>query len=191
MTLEERIERIVCAGEIELAGEAYAGMYELNDVKSIKKFILDNLRKIYINLSVGNKITLSHNSAGKLALHWKDGEAYQKSIVHIPQIIENMQFLEEMRPDKENAGFDNYSYYVTPAKVGGESYTILSTVGRVEQEIYYDHNIFKGRPEEVFAKAKNETVEPKYNRLNKILQNTKNDSRDPILVATRETSAIC
>jgi len=173
MTLEERIERIVCAGEIELAGEAYAGMYELNDVKSIKKFILDNLRKIYTNIDTGNKITLSHNSAGKLALHWKDGEAYQKSIVHIPQIIENMQFLEKMRPDKENAGFSSYSYYVTPVKIYGESHTILSTVGHKGKEIYYDHNIFNGRPEEIFAKAKNEAVEPKYDRLNKILQNIK------------------
>jgi len=158
MTLEERVERIICASEVELAGEAY---------------ILNNLRKIYTNLSTGNKITLSHNSAGKLALHWKDGEAYQKSIAHVPRIIESMQFLEEMKPDKEGASFENYSYYITPANIASESYTILSTVGRVEQEIYYDHNIFKGTPAEVFAKAKSETSDKKYHRLNKILQDTK------------------
>jgi hypothetical protein len=172
VTLEERIDRIIHTGEIELAGEAYKGKYELNSVKSIKNFILNNLRKVYTNLGTGYKITLSHNSAGKLALHWKDGDVYQKSIAHIPQIIENMQFLAEMKPDKKNASFDNYSYYITRVNIGGESHTILSTVGRKRQEIYYDHNIFKETPKEVFAKAKNETSYPKYSRLNEILQDT-------------------
>jgi len=83
-----------------------------------------------------------------------------------------MQFLEKMSPDKnkENPKFDNYSYYITPANIDGESHTILSTVGRVEQEIYYDHNVFRGTPKEVFERAKNETCDPKYDRLNKILQ---------------------
>jgi len=170
MTLEERINRIICASEIELDGEAYIGKYELNSVKSIKDFILGKLRRTYINLSTSNNITISHNSAGKLALHWKDGEVYQKTIAHIPQIIEKMQFLEEMKPDKENASFDNYSYYITGINIDGELHTILSTVGRKRQEIYYDHNIFKGIPKEVFTKAKNETDNPKYSRLNEILQ---------------------
>jgi len=113
VTLEERIDRIIHAGEIELAGEAYRGKYELNNMKSIKDFILDRLRKIHTNLSTGDKITLSHNSAGKLALHWKDGDAYQKSIAHIPQIIENMQFLKEMPPERDDAKYEKYSYYVS------------------------------------------------------------------------------
>ena len=99
MTLEERINRIVHTSEIELVGEAYKGKYELGNRKSITRFILDKLRKIYTNLATGNKITLSHSSAEKLATH--SGEAYQKTIAHIPQIIENMQFLEEMPPDNK------------------------------------------------------------------------------------------
>jgi len=170
MTLEERIIRIICASEIELAGEAYVGKFELNNAKSIKKFILDNLRKVYMNLSIGSKITLSHDSAGKLAIQYKDSEAYQKSIAHIPQIIENMLFLENMKPSKENAKYDKYSYYITPVKIDGESYTVLSTVGHKGQEIYYSQNLFKGRPEEVFAKAKNEASDTKYSRLNEILK---------------------
>jgi hypothetical protein len=39
VTLEERIDRIFNTGEIELAGEAYKGKYELGDGKSMKKFI--------------------------------------------------------------------------------------------------------------------------------------------------------
>ena len=176
MTLEERIDRIIHVSEIELAGEAYKGKYELNNGKSIKKFILDKLRKVYTNLNTGDKITLSRESANKLSGHLKDGDIYQKSLAHIPEIIENMQFLEEMPPDKdkENPKFDNYSYYITPANIDGQFYTILSTVGRKRQEIYYDQNIFNGTPEEVFAKAKNEINDPKYRRLNEILQDTDN-----------------
>ncbi|MDR2594712.1 MAG: hypothetical protein LBC87_08085 [Fibromonadaceae bacterium] len=178
MTLEERIDRIVHTSEIELVGEAYEGKYELNNGKSIKKFILDELRKIYTNPNTGNKITLSHDSAGKLAIQYKDSEAYQKSIAHIPQIIENMQFLEEMKPSKENSKYDKYSYYITPVNIDGQSHTILSTVGHKGQEIYYSQNVFKGTPEEVFAKAKNEMNDTKYSRLNKILKDIDNKNGD-------------
>jgi len=190
VTLEERIDRIFNTSEIELAGEAYKGKYELGNMKSIKCFILGRLRKIYTNLGTGDKITLSGNSAGKLATRWKNGEAYQKTVAHIPEIIEKMQFLEEMKPDKNDASFDKYSYYVTPAKIDGESHTIFSTVGYKGQEIYYDHNVFKGTPKEVFAKAKNATNSKKYDRLNKILQDTEKDSRGQIPVVAGETSAI-
>ena len=171
MTLEERIDRIFNAGEIELAGEAYKGKYELSDGKSIKKFIREKLRKIYTNLSTGNKITLSRESANKLSGHLKDGEAYQKSLVHIPEIIENMQFLEEMSPDEDvvNPKFSNYSYYITPVNIDGKPHTILSTVGYKNGEIYYDQNVFKGTPKQTFTKAKT-TDNAKYSRLKEILK---------------------
>jgi translation initiation factor IF-1 len=178
VTLEERIDRIFNTGEIELAGEAYKGKYELNNVRSIKGFILKKLRKVYINLSTGDKMTLSHDSAGKLAIQYKDSEAYQKSIAHIPEIIENMQFLEEMKPSKENAKYDKYSYYITPVKIDGESHAVLSTVGHKGQKIYYSQNVFKGTPKEVFANAKNETCDTKYSRLNEILKDVYNKNGD-------------
>jgi len=97
MTLEERIDRIIRTGCIELEGEAFEGKFELNNGKSIKRFILDKLRlndkgknKVYTNIDTGEKISISGNSAGKLASHYKYGETYQKIIAHIPQIIENM-----------------------------------------------------------------------------------------------------
>jgi hypothetical protein len=37
--LEERIECILCAKELELDGEAFRGKYELNDRKSIMDFL--------------------------------------------------------------------------------------------------------------------------------------------------------
>jgi len=170
MTLEERINRIICASEIELAGEAYFGKYELNDVRAIKKFILGKLRGKIKNLDTGNNITISKQSALKLAGHIKDGETYQKIIAHIPQIIKNMQFLDETKPEKENASFSNYSYYITRANIAGELHTILSTVGYKGQEIYYDQNVFKGTPEKVFKEAKIST-DNKYSRLKEILKN--------------------
>jgi len=179
-TLEERIKRIICTREIELDGEAYKGKYKLNDLNTIKSFILDKLRlddkrknRVYVNLSTGNKITISHDSAGKLAIQYKDGEIYQKSLVHIPQIINNMQFLEEMPADGTNAKYSKYSYYITGVNLDGESHTILSIVGHSENGIYYDQNVFRGTPEEVFAKSKNLIENQKYKRLNKILRNTK------------------
>jgi len=185
MTLEERINRIIYTSEIELAGWAYKEKYELDNGKSIKKFILDKLRlnekgktKVYTNLDTGEKISISGNSAGKLASHYKYGETYQKTIAHIPRIIENMKFLEEMKPNKENAKFDNYSYYVTRINIDGISHTILSTVGHNEYRVYYDQNVFEGTPEEVFKEARISNNN-KYSRLKEILKDNKKEAVDP------------
>jgi len=144
-------------------------------VKSIKRFILDKLRKVYTNFSIGDNITLNKESAQKLAGHYKDGEVYQKTLAHIPEIIERMQFLEEMPPDKdiENPNFSKYSYYITPANIDGKPHTILSTVGYKGKEIYYDQNIFKGTPEQTFTKART-TDNTKYSRLKEILKDGEN-----------------
>jgi len=181
VTLEERIYRIIHASEIELVGEAYIGKYELNDIKSIKDFIIYKSRlnnngknKVYTNVDTGEKITLSREAGGKLAGHLEDGEIYQKSLAHIPQIIENMKFLEEMKPEpkpnKKSPKYSKYSYYITGTNIEGKSHTILSTIGHNENGIYYDHNVFEGTPKEVFAQAKNATKK-KFDRLKEILQN--------------------
>jgi hypothetical protein len=166
--------------ELELEGEAYVGKYELNDIKSIIRFISNTFRLnsegkniFYTNLDTGKRIIISKRAAEKLATHYRSGEIYQKTIAHIPQIIEQMLFLEEIPACKENAKYDKYSYYITPANIEGEPYTILSTVGHEGQEIYYDQNVFEGTPKEAFAKARNETSDRKYSRLNEILQKIK------------------
>ena len=98
------------------------------------------------------------------------GKLYQKSLVHIPQIIENMKFLKEMKPDKKNSKYGKYSYYITGVNIDGRSHAILSTIGHNENGIYYDHNVFEGTPKEVFVQAKNATTK-KFDRLKEILQN--------------------
>jgi len=175
MTLEERIKCIICASEIELEGEAYMGKYELGNMKSITNFILNKLRNKegYRNHFTGNKIILSKRSAEKLATHYKSGEVYQKTIAHIPQIIENMQFLEEMLPEGDNIKYNKYSYYITRVNIDGKSHIILSTTGKMGNEIYYDQNVFEGTPEEVFSKVGNSEGNSKYERLAKILHNNK------------------
>jgi hypothetical protein len=175
VTLEERIDHIFNTSEIELAGGAYKEKYELGNMKSITNFILSELRNKegYRSHSTGNKIILSKRSAEKLATHYRSGETYQKTIAHIPQIIENMQFLEEMPPEGDNTKYNKYSYYITGINIDGKSHTILSTVGKMGNEIYYDQNVFEGTPKEVFAKAGNAGNNSKYGRLAKILQENK------------------
>jgi len=131
----------------------------------------ENNRKIYTNLSTSDKIVLSHDSAGKLA--GRGGEAHRKVLAHIPEIIKNMLFLEEMGADKEDARFDNYSYYITPINMDGKSYTILSTIGCKKQKIYYDQNTFEGTPEIVFntvGNAREAGNNSQYSRLEKIFK---------------------
>jgi hypothetical protein len=180
--LEERIECVLCAQELELDGNAYVGKYELNDVKSIIKFISGKLRKndkderiSYLNKDTEKEIILSKRSAEKLATHYTKDETYQKSIAHIPQIIECMKFLEEMPPDEGKTKYDKYEYYITKVSIDGEPYVILSTVGCTEQGIYYDQNVFKGTLPEVFKKAET-TGDTKHDRLAKILQKIKKGS---------------
>jgi hypothetical protein len=175
MKLEERMECVLCTPELELDGNAFRGKYELNDAKSIKNFILDNLRNAYVNLDTNAKIKISKQSSKKLLNRYQDGEVYRKTIVHIPKIIEQMQFLDEAVPSKANPNFNKYSYYITQVKIDCESYSILSTVGYKWNELYYDQNVFKGKAREVFAEAIKETNNPKYNRLNEILKKTKKD----------------
>jgi hypothetical protein len=167
-SLEGRVGRILDVSEIELDGEAYKDFYKL-DKDSIKRFILDKLRGKIRNIDTGEYITISKQSVLKLASHFKDGEAYQKTIAHIPQIIENMKFLERMLAEKENARFDNYSYYITGISMDGKSYTVLSTVASKGESVYYDQNVFEGARQEVFDVAKS-TTDSKYDRLSKILK---------------------
>jgi hypothetical protein len=194
--LEERIERILRAKELELDGEAYVGKYELNDRKSIMDFLKkisknnEDRHIVYKNPFTAEEIIISGKSIKKLidsSLH--EGELFKKSLAHIPQIIENMQFLENTSTEKQSGkkGYDNYSYYVTQTKIDGMPYTILSTIGRNENSVYYDQNVFKGTPKEVFANAINGTNNPKYSRLIEILQKAKEEGWDPIQLQSRET----
>jgi hypothetical protein len=182
----KRIKSIVAAHEIELDGNAYNGKYILNDVDSLQDFTLDNLRsQSYTNSDTGDKIIISSKSARKLASHYKDGEAYQKTIVHIPLIIENMMFLDGSPADKNGAKYGEYKYYTTNAKIDAEQYTILSAVGHDQNNVYYDQRVFEGTPQDVFKRARN-AIDRKYERLSKILKNIEESDWSPISVVIQE-----
>jgi hypothetical protein len=86
-SLEERIKCILCMQELEMDGNAYKGKYELDNIK------------------------VSGRSARELTNNFDfNNQAYQKSLAHIPEIIEEMQFLEKMPADKAHSHFDEYSY---------------------------------------------------------------------------------
>jgi hypothetical protein len=169
MKLEERIECVLCTQELELDGNAYMGKYELNR-DSIKRFILDSLRIRKQNQETGDVISLNRESAKELVKHDLSNEYYSKTLAHIPEIIEKMHFLEEMKPDKKTSHFDKYSYYITGVNIDGKPYTILSVIGHKGVKIYYDQNVFEGTKREVFNIAKQELPDNnKYGRLSKIL----------------------
>jgi hypothetical protein len=112
--------------EIELDGEAYKGKYELNteNKTTVFKWLQKEFQgKIYINKCTGNKISISRNGIRELIYFIKDDMAYMKSLVHIPKIIENMQYLETM-PNKKNKSYAYFDYYITPIKMSGRSYMV-------------------------------------------------------------------
>ena len=170
ISLEERIERIIHTPKLELDGNAYKDKYDLNNENSIKKYLIINFRDNIINEDTGSKIRISNASAGKLAGH--KGEIYRKSLAYISEIIKHMKFLYETAPEKPNSSYQKYSYYITEASIDGNPYTILSTVGKQNNEFYYDQNLFEGTNTAVFNAARNST-DNKYSRLNKILENVK------------------
>ncbi|MCL2208222.1 MAG: hypothetical protein FWB90_09080 [Fibromonadales bacterium] len=187
--LKGRLECILKTPELELDGNAYMGKYELNDLKSIKDFIdwlrIDEKGRniVYINIDTCNEIIISRNSSGKLAGSYKNGETYQKTMVHIPKIIKNMIFLDETNPEKVNSKYNKYSYYITGINMDCKSYVVFSVVGYNEQAVYYTHSVFQGTKQDIFGKAKNEAINnSQYKRLSDILENAKKEGWHPSLV---------
>jgi len=174
LMLETRVRNIINTPEIHLDGNAYKEKFTLGKLRSIFDFINSirlnskNKNTTFENLDTGDKIIISKESAGKIAQHWKDGDVYQKTIAHIPEIIRRMMLLDEAK-DANNSNI-NYSYFITPTNIDGRSHVILSTVRRAGNDVYYDHNVFNGTVAEVFEMAKLYTDNPKYSRLNEILK---------------------
>jgi hypothetical protein len=167
----KRVRSIIEALVVELDGNAYQGRYTLNDRESIHRFILDELRsKPYMISDTGDMVVISGKAAKKLVSHDITDEMYQKTIAHIPQIIESMKLLGDSPADKQEARFDKYKYYITNAKIDRKRLTIFSTVGHGRQNTYYDQRVFDGTPQDLFKDVK-KTARGRYERLNKILEN--------------------
>ena len=114
--------------------------YELNRDRA-KQWALENLRKEYSIADTGERIELSKVGAKKVTSHSAGNEAHLKSIVAIPQMIENAIFIEETVNEKSNNKYDKYRYYVVGLNIDGVEYTARLTIGVKKGKFYYDHNL--------------------------------------------------
>ena len=138
----ERIEKLRNSKPVEITGEEYKGKYELNR-DSAKQWIKDNLRGEYTNKDTGEKIEIRKDGAQKVTSHSMGSEAHLKSLVAIPQMIENSVFIEDRPNEKDNYKYDRYRYYVCGLKIGDVDYTAKITVGVKGASKYYDHSLTK------------------------------------------------
>lgn len=133
-----RIDKLRDSKPVEITGEEYKGKYDLNR-DSAQDFILKNLRGEYMIADTGEKVTISKVGAKKVTSHSMGNNAHLKSIVAIPQLLENAIFIEETPNEKSNGKYDSYRYYVVGLKIGNEDYTARITIGVKNGEYYYDH----------------------------------------------------
>lgn len=133
-----RIDKLRDSKPVEITGEEYKGKYDLNR-DSAQDFILKNLRGEYTIADTGEKVTISKVGAKKVTSHSMGNNAHLKSIVVIPQLLENAIFIEETPNEKSNGKYDSYRYYVVGLKIGNEDYTARITIGVKNGEYYYDH----------------------------------------------------
>jgi hypothetical protein len=149
LIFENRLAAIIESEPLELDGEAYKGKFylEAKDFKSMRKGIAlcikDLQGKIFINKETGNEITISNKGLRELVSFVKKDEVYIKSLAYIPNIIENMRYL-ETKPNMKNDGYASFDYYITPVIMDGENYIVSSVVGKsTNGEYYYHQNIFR------------------------------------------------
>lgn len=133
-----RIDKLRDSKPVEITGEEYKGKYDLNR-DSAQDYILKNLRGEYTIADTGEKVTISKVGAKKVTSHSMGNNAHLKSIVAIPQLLENAIFIEETPNEKSNGKYDSYRYYVVGLKIGNEDYTARITIGVKNGEYYYDH----------------------------------------------------
>lgn len=139
-TKVERLRKLRESTPVTIMGEEYKDKYELNR-DSAKQWIKDNLRGTYVNEDTGDKIEIRKDGAQKVTSHSMGNEAHLKSLVAIPQMIENSIFIDELPNEKGNGKYDSYRYYVCGLKIGGVDYTVKITVGVKGGSKYYDHSL--------------------------------------------------
>jgi hypothetical protein len=138
----ERIFAFLETSDLDLEGEAYVGKYEL-ERKSISQYLLSYLQGVeWTNKDTGSKIRASRNGIGKMLHHDMETEAHKKLLVHVPTIIQEMRFVAQENRCKPDGKYDRYQYFLTGVKMDGVCYTVLSTVGIHNGNIYYDQMVF-------------------------------------------------
>ena len=136
---QARIEKLRESKPVEITGEEYKGKYELNR-DSAKAWIKDNLRGEYTINDTNETVAIGRKGINKVTSHSMGNEAHLKSLIAVPDIIQNAIFITEEVAEKKNAQYPKYRYYVVGLKIGGEDYTVKVTIGVDENgNKYYDH----------------------------------------------------
>ncbi len=145
-----RIEKLRSSKDAVITGNEIA----ISDIAAeqrrlVKEYVkAHNLQGEYTNADTGSVIQLQHGrkNGGVMELlqhDFKDAEHIQ-SIAAIPQIIENSIYIdsEENHDKGKNPNVAEYQYYVCGLKIGGEDYTVRSTIA-VDRNgnRYYDHKL--------------------------------------------------
>jgi len=134
-----RIEKLRASEPVEITGEEYKGKYELKR-DSAKAWIKDNLRGEYTINDTNETVAIGRKGINKVTSHSMGNEAHLKSLIAVPDIIQNAIFITEEVAEKKNAQYPKYRYYVVGLKIGGEDYTVKVTIGVDENgNKYYDH----------------------------------------------------
>lgn len=136
---QARIEKLRESKPVEITGEEYKGKYELKR-DSAKAWIKDNLRGEYTINDTNETVAIGRKGINKVTSHSMGNEAHLKSLIAVPDIIQNAIFITEEVAEKKNAQYPKYRYYVVGLKIGGEDYTVKVTIGVDENgNKYYDH----------------------------------------------------
>ena len=134
---KSRIEKLRSSKPISID---FNNEYELNR-DSAKQWLKDNIRGEYVNKDTGETIEVSKVGISKVTSHSIGNVAHLKSMIAIPELIENSIFIAETPNEKGNEKYDSYRYYVCGLKIDGDDYTAKVIIGVKQGKKYYDHSL--------------------------------------------------
>lgn len=132
-----RIEKLKDSKPVDVK---YNGEYDLNR-KPAKDWLKENVRGEYINNDTGEKIGISKVGINEVTSHGSQDKAHLKSLIAIPQMIEQSIFIDEIPNTKDHDKYDSYKYYVCGLKIDDVDYIVKLVVGVKGDNKYYDHRL--------------------------------------------------
>lgn len=132
-----RIEKLKDSKPVDVK---YNGEYDLNR-KPAKDWLKENVRGEYTNNDTGEKIGISKVGINEVISHGSKDKAHLKSLIAIPQMIEQSIFIDEIPNTKGHDKYDSYKYYVCGLKIDNVDYIVKLVVGVKGDNKYYDHRL--------------------------------------------------
>lgn len=132
-----RIEKLKDSKPVDVK---YNGEYDLNR-KPAKDWLKENVRGEYTNNDTGEKIGISKVGINEVTSHGSQDKAHLKSLIAIPQMIEQSIFIDEIPNTKDHDKYDSYKYYVCGLKIDDVDYIVKLVVGVKGDNKYYDHRL--------------------------------------------------